>query len=269
MKKAAVIGHPVAHSLSPKLHHYWLARYKIDGSYDALDISPDELQERLYALRDEGFIGVNVTLPHKHAVMEFCTSLTQDAQRIGAVNLIKFYPNGMIEGRNSDAYGFLENLKTVLPFSDAKGKIAVVIGAGGAARAACHALEFLDVAQTRLVNRTLHRAEAIADYYRIIIHDWDEMNAALKNADIIINTTNCGMNGDHDLDLEVDLTNPNALFYDLVYTPRQTYFLKKAKESGRKTLEGLGMLLYQAQPSFQAFFDVLPEIDDHVFASVT
>jgi shikimate dehydrogenase len=264
MLKAGVIGHPVAHAFSPTLHAFWLKRHNINGVYGAYDISPSSLKNEVVRLRDQGLRGVNVTVPHKQNVMDFCTTLTQEAQKIGAVNLIKFFPNGEIEGRNTDAHGFLESLKAHTNIDELKGKTALVIGAGGAARAICYALMSLGLSQIKLVNRTLGRAESLADDIPLTLYEWDEMDRALDGCDLIINASVCGMRGENDLHLNPHLTNSACIFYDVVYIPLMTKFLYDAHGAGRKTIDGLGMLLFQAQPSFHAFYDVMPTVDDEL-----
>ena len=264
MKRAGVIGHPIAHSKSPLIHSYWLEKYKIEGEYKAYDIAPDLLRDEVMKLRDAGLSGFNVTLPHKQAVAEICTTLNDEAQKIGAVNTVVFYPNGVIEGRNTDAYGFITNAKETHPEYEYKNKIAFVLGAGGAARAILYALKREGMSEIRISNRTIENAEALAEEFGAVVYDWDDKKAALKDASFVVNTTSLGMSGKPDLKIDLSNLSLDALVYDIVYAPLMTDLLVQAQGKGCKIVTGIGMLLHQARPAFNAFFGVLPDVTDEL-----
>jgi shikimate dehydrogenase len=259
--QAGVIGDPVAHSKSPSIHNHWLKKYRIDGAYAAIPVPAARLAESLRDLQVRGFRGVNVTLPHKQAVAKLCTTLTRDAERIGAVNTVVFHPSGEIEGRNTDAYGFIENLRAELTDDGWRGGPVVILGAGGAARALIHALQREGVAEIRVVNRTVAHAEALADEFPVRVHEWDDRHAALADAALIVNATSLGMTGKPALDIDIRRARADAAVCDIVYAPLMTPLLRDARAHGCAIATGIGMLLHQARPAFQAFFGVDPEID--------
>lgn len=260
MKSAGVIGHPIAHSKSPLIHTHWLDKYNIKGEYKAYDISCESLRDEVLKLRDAGLSGFNVTLPHKQAMADICTTLNDEAQKIGAVNTVVFYPNGVIEGRNTDAYGFITNAKEAHPDYNYKDQIAVVLGAGGAARAILYALKREGLAEIRISNRTIGNAEELAEEFGAVVYDWDEKEAALKNASFVVNTTSLGMTGKPELKIDLEDLLSDALVYDIVYAPLMTNLLKDAQSKGCRIVTGIGMLLHQARPAFNAFFGTLPEV---------
>lgn len=262
MKRAGVIGHPIAHSKSPRIHGYWLEKHGIAGEYKAYDVHPHQLKDEVMRLRDEGLAGFNVTLPHKQNVMEYCTTLNDEAQRIGAVNTIVFYPNGEIEGRNTDAFGFMQNATESHPDFKWQDAPALVLGAGGAARAILYALKRAGVPEIRLTNRTIETAEALADEFGCTVHEWDEREAAVEGAGAVINTTSLGMTGQPPLDIDLSPIEAGALVYDIVYAPLMTPLLRQAEAKDCRVVTGIGMLLHQARPGFQAWFGVMPDVDD-------
>lgn len=262
LKKAGVIGHPVIHSKSPFIHTHWLKKYNIAGEYKAYDIEPGRLRDEIFRLRDDGLSGINVTLPHKQAVMNICTTINDEAEKIGAVNTVVFYPNGEIEGRNTDAYGFITNVKETHPDFNFKNGSALVMGAGGAARAIIYALKREGVSEIRIVNRTIDHAEHLAEEFGCTVYDWQENEAALKGAGFVVNTTSLGMTGKPELTCDLTHLSPDALVCDIVYAPLMTELLMSAKKKNCKTVTGIGMLLHQARPAFQAFYGVLPKVDD-------
>lgn len=267
-KHAGVIGHPIAHSRSPLIHNHWLQKYNIAGDYQAYDVAPGKLNEVILKLRDAGLSGFNVTIPHKQAILDICTTLTKDARAIGAVNTVVFYPNGQVEGRNTDAYGFTENLKQSVPGLDFKSRPAVVLGAGGAARAVIYALMQEGVPEIRLANRTVDKAEILAEEFGCRVFDWDDKELALGGAGLLVNTTSLGMQGQ--AQLEIDLSNlpEDAIVNDIVYTPLMTPLLQQAQARGLQVVTGIGMLLHQARPAFQAWFGILPEVDSRLKAKI-
>jgi shikimate dehydrogenase len=263
--RAGVIGWPVAHSRSPKLHGFWLQQHGISGRYDRLPVPPEDLAGFFAALSKEpGFRGVNVTLPHKEAVLPHLHAVDPLVRRIGAANTIIVQPDGTLFGTNTDAFGFIESLKADAPQGwRADAAPAVVIGAGGAARAVIVALVDAGVRELRLANRSRDRAEALAaelgpDVIRVV--DWDERAAALGGAGLLVNTTSLGMVGKPPLELPLDDLPNTALVNDIVYTPLQTDLLARAADRGNPVVDGLGMLLHQGRPGFAAWFGVAPAV---------
>lgn len=261
-KLAGVMGWPVGHSSSPRLHGYWLEHYGIDGAYVPLGVEPANFERVLRLLPLLGFVGVNVTVPHKEAALAAVDVAEPLAQRIGAVNTVIVRRDGGLEGRNSDAYGFLENIKTAVPGWDAASGPAVVLGAGGAARAVCAALVDGGAPEVRVVNRTAARAEALAAAIggpcRVL--PWSERCGVLDGAVLLVNATTLGMTGQPPLDLDLDRLPRAAVVNDVVYAPLETALLKMAARRGNRTVDGLGMLLHQARPGFKAWFGVEPEV---------
>ena len=262
MIRAGVMGWPVGHSLSPRLHGYWLAHHGIDGDYRALAVAPEALAQRLAGLADEGLRGVNLTLPHKPAALAMMASLSPAARAIGAVNTVVVGADGSLAGDNTDAFGFMENLRARAPHWSAASGPAVVLGAGGAARAVCHGLLEAGAPELRLINRTMARAEALAamDAARITPRPWAERAEALVGAALLVNTTTLGMAGQAALDLDLAALPPEALVADIVYAPLETPLLAAAARRGNAVVDGLGMLLHQARPGFAAWFGVMPEV---------
>lgn len=261
--RAGVIGNPISHSLSPKLHGHWLRRYGIDGSYDALQVTEDALERTLRSLPAQGYVGVNVTLPHKVAVLQIADQLTDRATLIGAANTLTFKDDGRIFADNTDGYGFLENLRQGAPGWDAKSGPAVVFGAGGAARAVIVSLIEAGVPEIILTNRTRPKAESLrADFgARIRIVDWVQAGSVLSDAATVVNTTSLGMKGGQEFRVPLDGLRSGTVVTDIVYTPLRTKFLDVAAEKGCVTVDGLGMLLHQGVPGFERWFGKRPEVD--------
>lgn len=260
-KLAGVMGWPVSHSKSPSLHGYWLDLHKIDGAYVPLPVRPEAFPGCLRALAQLGFRGVNLTVPHKVAALDLCDSLDDAAQAIGAVNTVVF-SDGRIEGSNTDAQGFIENLRQAAPAWRADAGPAVVLGAGGAARAVVHALRVAGAPEIRLTNRTKDRASALAKNFApgVSVVAWPDRAAALKDTNLLVNTTSLGMTGQDPLELALDALPASALVNDIVYAPLETALLRDAKARGNQIVDGLGMLLHQARPGFAAWFGVTPEV---------
>jgi shikimate dehydrogenase len=261
-KLAGVIGWPVAHSRSPRLHGYWLAEHGIDGAYLPLAVAPDSFGAVLRALPRMGFRGVNITLPHKEAALAAADRATSEARRIGAANTLVFDADGRIEGRNTDGYGFLENIRQGAPGWRAAAGPAVVLGAGGAARAILVALVEAGAPEIRLVNRTQVRAERLRDELGgpIRVWDWARRNDALAGVALLVNGTTLGMAGEAPLDLGLDKLPAEAIVNDIVYAPLETPLLAAARARGLRVVDGLGMLLHQARPGFAAWFGVEPQV---------
>lgn len=272
--KAGVMGWPVAHSLSPHLHGHWLARYDIAGSYEALPVEPGDLAAALGALHKNGFRGVNLTVPHKEAARELVDTLDDTARRIGAVNTIVVGNDGALSATNTDAYGLIENIRAAAPDQTAGvfgGRPAVILGAGGAARAAVVGLADLGVTELRIVNRTVARAEALAGIAggaSLTAHGWDDAEAALAGAGLLINTSTLGMDGQPPLDLDLDALPADAVVNDIVYAPLETGLLARARARGNPVVDGLGMLLHQARGGFRAWFGVDPQVDEDLRQAV-
>jgi shikimate dehydrogenase len=259
---AGVFGWPVGHSKSPRLHGHWLDRYKIDGAYVPLPVAPEHFAEAVRALPRLGFAGANVTLPHKEAALAAVDRADAVARRIGAVNTIVVAADGTLDGSNTDAFGFIENLRHAAAGFDAASGPAVVLGAGGAARAVIAALVDAGAPEIRVVNRSLARAEnlieAMGGPCRVM--PWSSRAATLDGAALLVNATTLGMSGHAPLDLALDRLPPQALVNDIVYVPLETGLLRAAKARGNRTVDGLGMLLHQARPGFRAWFGVDPEV---------
>lgn len=262
--RAGVIGWPVAHSRSPRLHGFWLKQHGLVGRYDKLPVPPEDLAAFIADLpKEPGFRGVNVTIPHKIAVLPLMAQVDDAARRIGAVNTVVVQPDGSLHGSNTDAFGFIENLKTDAPagWKAANGP-AVVLGAGGAARAVIVALLDAGVTELRLVNRSIEKAEALAAEFgkAILPVAWDERAQALAGANLLVNTTSLGMAGQPPLEIALDDLPPAALVNDIVYSPLVTDLLASAGARGNPVVDGLGMLLHQGRPGFEAWFGVAPAV---------
>jgi shikimate dehydrogenase len=262
-KVAGIFGWPIAHSRSPRLHGFWLEQHGIDGVYIPLAVAPEQFEAAFRALPALGFRGVNVTVPHKEAALAACDEVDPQAQRIGAVNTVVVDSSGRLIGSNTDAFGFIENLRESAHWEAAAGP-AVVLGAGGAARAIAVALVIAGAPEVRVVNRTRSRAEALAEALgeNVTVGDWNARAEALDGAALLANATTLGM-AEHDpLDIDLAKLPKHAVVTDIVYTPLRTKLLEDAAARGNPTVDGLGMLLYQAQPGFEQWFGVRPEVDD-------
>ncbi|MDV7270564.1 shikimate dehydrogenase [Thioclava sp. A2] len=261
---AGVIGSPIAHSKSPQLQRYWLEKYGIKGFYVPMDIAPEDLETVLRALPRAGFVGCNVTIPHKEAVLRIADVVSDRAAIIGAANTLIFRPDGKIHADNTDGYGFIANLKHDLPdWTGAEGP-AAVFGAGGACRAVIASLLETGCPEIRLANRTRARAEALRAEFgaKIVIYDWVQAGNMLEGAKTVINTTALGMVGKPEFRVPLDALSPDAVVTDIVYTPLETDLLKQARAIGCRTVDGLGMLLHQAVPGFERWFGTRPEVTE-------
>ena len=255
---AGVFGHPVTHSRSPRLHGFWLQRYGIDGAYIPLGVAPGGFGAAVRALVDLGFRGANVTIPHKLAAFEICDAVAPFARRAGAVNTLIFR-DGRIEGSNTDGFGFLESIREAAPGWRADAGPAVLLGAGGAARAIAAALLDAGAPRVTLVNRTAAKAEALARDLGGPIHVADR--APLEDAALLVNTTSLGMQGQPGLEVDLAPLPASAVVADIVYVPLETRLLAAARARGLVAVDGLGMLLHQARPGFEAWFGVAPQVD--------
>lgn len=263
---AGVIGSPIAHSKSPRLHQHWQHRYGIRGHYVPMDVRADDLEAVLATLPKMGFIGVNVTIPHKEHVLSLADVVTDSAALIGSANTLTFRLDGKLYADNTDGYGFMENLRQGAPDWTPKSGAAAVIGAGGAARAVISALIEAGVPEIRLSNRTKNRAEALQREFgnKVIVYDWVQAGNALEGADLVVNASSLGMQGKPEMRVPLDALSSNAVVTDLVYTPLETPLLSYAKSKGCVTIDGLGMLLYQAAPGFERWFGKKPEVDEQL-----
>lgn len=267
---AGVIGHPIAHSRSPTLHGHWLKRYGIKGHYIPMDVAPADLADALKMLPKLGFVGVNVTIPHKEAILKLADVVTDRAALIGAANTLIFRKDGKVHADNTDGAGFMANLRQLAPHWQPGDGPAALFGAGGAARAVIAALIEVGVPEIRIANRTRLRAEILRSDFgaKLVIHDWVHAGAMLRGAVLVINATSLGMAGKPDLRLPLDALEKGAVATDLVYTPLMTQFLIEAQERGAHVVDGLGMLLHQAAPGFERWFNQRPQVDDDTRAAV-
>lgn len=260
---AAVIGSPIAHSRSPKLHQHWLNVHGIAGYYIPMDIASDDLERVIRMMPRMGFVGCNVTIPYKEKVMKVADQVTDRATLIGAANTLIFRTDGSIMADNTDGYGFIENLRQGAPGWDAKAGTAVVLGAGGAARAVVAALADAGCPRILLTNRTRVRAEKLKDDFgkRIEVHDWVQAGNILEEAALVVNTTSLGMTGKPELRVPLDGLRKGTVVTDLVYSPLRTRLLAEAEAADCITVDGLGMLLHQAVPCFERWFGQRPVVD--------
>ena len=280
MKRACVIGWPVEHSRSPLIHRYWLKQYGIDGAYEKEAVPPGEAEAFLRALAERDYVGANVTLPHKLAALQAADVADEAAYAIGAANTVWLDSAGTLNATNTDAAGFMANLDEQAPRWNASKLPALVIGAGGAARAILYALLQAHAPKILLTNRTSERAAALADYFgpmsatpnRVEVLDWKDRSRAVGECGLIVNATSLGMTGEKPLELDLDKLREEAVVADIVYAPLVTPLLAAARNRGRATVDGLGMLLHQAAPGFERWFGVRPEVTpalrSHVAASL-
>ncbi|MFZ5931540.1 MAG: shikimate dehydrogenase [Pseudomonadota bacterium] len=261
--RAGIIGWPVNHSRSPILHGYWLRKYAIAGSYERIPIAPENFAAEFRALAVQGYVGANITIPHKQSAMTCCDELDSNAQRLKAVNTIVI-KDGRFYGSNTDGFGFMENLRQGAPDWKPHAGPVVIIGAGGAARAVIAALCDAGVKEIHLFNRTRARADQLASDLGgpIMTGDWTRLPRALSDCGLLVNCSSLGMAGQPPLEISLQALPPSAYVTDLVYTPLLTPLLIAAAARGNPTIDGLGMLLHQARPGFAAWFGIMPEVDD-------
>ncbi|KNG93703.1 shikimate dehydrogenase [Pseudaestuariivita atlantica] len=267
---AGVIGAPIAHSKSPQLHGHWLRQLGLRGHYIPMHVQPEDLGEVLRTLPKMGFRGINVTIPHKERVMELADLITDRATLIGAANTIIFRSDGKIHADNTDGYGFIQNLRQQAPDWNPKAGPAVVLGAGGAARAVVAALIEAGVQDIIVTNRTRIRAEQLHDEFgkRVRVADWIQAGNLLEQATTVVNTTSLGMQGKPEMRVPLDGLRRGTVVSDLVYVPLETRLLRTAAERGCICVDGLGMLLHQAVPAFERFFGMRPTVDDSTRAAI-
>lgn len=261
---AAVIGSPVAHSRSPRLFAHWLKTYDLPGHYIPMDIPAERLAEAIRMLPYLGFVGLNVTVPYKEAVMQIADLVSDRATLIGAANTLIFRPDSRIYADNTDGYGFMENLRHNAPDWIPAAGPATVLGAGGAARAVLASLLDVGVPEIRLTNRTRLRAEKLREDFgnRVHVYDWVQAGNIIEGCATVVNTTSLGMTGKPPLRVPLDALEPGMLVTDLVYAPLETRLLHEARAAGCQVVDGLGMLLHQAVPGFERWFGRRPEVDE-------
>jgi len=267
--RACVLGWPIKHSRSPLIHGYWLKLYGLEGSYEKVAVEPEAIAGFLEDLQGKGFVGCNVTIPHKEAAFVAAQQKTETALKLGAVNTL-WFENGVLCGDNTDVIGFLHALDADAPGWDKGLEKAVVLGAGGAARGIVHALLLRNINPIFILNRTLERAQALADIFgdKVIPLGWDKAPEALDGAGLLVNTTSLGMAGQPPLDIDLAPLKKDAIVDDIVYVPLETPLLAKAKAAGLRTVGGLPMLLHQAVPGFEHWFGRRPEVTPELRALI-
>jgi shikimate dehydrogenase len=270
MRRVCVIGWPVEHSRSPLIHGYWLQQYGIDGEYQKEGVRPEALARFLGSLRAQDYVGANVTLPHKEAALKAAAVADEAARAIGAANTLWLDEAGRLCASNTDAHGFIANLDAQAPGWNQDGRKAVVLGAGGAARAILHGLLAEGVTHVALANRTRDRAEMLAKAFgpAVEVIDWKDRDAAIAGCGLLVNATSLGMTGKDPLDLDLAALPKDAVVADIVYSPLKTPLLAAARGRGNRVVDGLGMLLYQAVPGFERWFGVRPEVTPALRAHV-
>lgn len=261
MRKACVTGHPVAHSRSPLLHGHWLKAYGIEGTYERRDVAPQDAADFYRNLAAHGYVGCNVTLPNKETAFVALDEADETAAALGAANTL-WVEGGKLHGSNTDGYGFLANLDACVQGWDKARDEVLVLGAGGASRAIIHALASRGFGRIHLANRTLSRAEAVAEPYgkAVVPHDFTQVPRLLKKADVLVNCTSLGMKGQDPLTLDLSPLPEHAVVTDIVYVPLMTPLLERAQARGLRVVDGLGMLLHQGVPGFERWFGIRPEV---------
>lgn len=266
LRKAGVIGWPIHHSRSPLIHGHWLEKHELNGSYDAIAVEPQDLAQFVKSAFENGLAGFNATIPHKEELLPLIENVSEKAQMIGAINTVWFDENGKSFGTNTDADGFLGNLDQQLPEWDKRNQTALILGAGGAARAILFALKERGYSSIYVANRTYSRAEKLCTHFGSYCEPikWTEIETILPKTDLLVNTTSLGMEGQPPLDLDLSPLSKETVVTDIVYTPLVTPLLEKAKVNGNRIVDGLGMLLHQATPGFELWFNqkvvVTPEL---------
>ena len=257
-----VMGWPVAHSRSPLIHNHWIAQHGLTGAYGLFTVEPGNLADAIRGLRALGLAGSNITIPHKVEAMKYMDWIDPLAQRMGAINTIVVQADGALHGFNHDGFGFIQSLLEAQPTWRAEAGPAVVLGAGGAARAIIVSLMDAGAPEIRLINRTHSKAQDLAQELGAIVQpvNWRDRETALQGASLLVNTTNQGMHGEPALDIALTHLPSSALVCDAIYIPLETPLLQSARERGNATVNGLGMLLHQARPAFHAWFGVMPEV---------
>jgi shikimate dehydrogenase len=267
--RACVIGHPIAHSRSPLIHKYWLAVHHIEGDYTRVDVPPKDIERFFDEFPKSGFIGCNITIPHKEIAFRKVVEADPVARALGAVNTA-WVKDGKLHGASTDVHGFIANLNRSQPGWDGRTKTAVMIGAGGASRAIAQGLLEKKIQNIVVANRTLERAKEVSAHFdnRLVSVALSNLVPHLRETDLVINATSLGMSGQPPLDLDLSPLKKSAIVYDIVYAPLETELLKAAKARGNPVVDGLGMLLHQAAPAFERFFGVRPDVTSELRALV-
>ena len=267
---AGVMGWPVAHTRSPAIHNHWIAHHGLKGAYVQLPVQPQNLEAAIRGLPALGFAGCNITVPHKVNAMQLMDTLHPAARRVAAINTVVVQADGSLLGMNNDGYGYIQSLRDAQPDWRGDAGPALVMGAGGAARAIVVALLDEGVPEVRLCNRTQEKAQALKDAFgdRVTVVPWADRNSAMAGVRLLVNTTTQGMHGQPALDVALDDLPAEALVSDAIYIPLETPLLAAARQRGHQTVNGLGMLLNQARPAFQAWFGVQPELTPGLIAAV-
>ena len=257
---AGVMGFPIKHSLSPILHNYWFKEERLQGSYVPLLVEPIKLESALRSLVKSGFSGCNLTIPLKELAIKIVDDCCEHSKKIGAINCVSVKPNGFLYGSNYDWLGFVNGIKHAFPDFELKNKLVTVLGAGGSSRAVCYGLLSEGVSEILLVNRTTSKAESLKlDLGKAVkVVKWEDRNSCLSDTSLFVNTTNQGMVGEPPLDISLDILPTKALVYDIIYNPLESTLLKLARKRGNMTLNGLNMLIHQAIPAWEQWFNIIP-----------
>jgi shikimate dehydrogenase len=260
-RRCFIIGHPVAHSRSPLIHGHWLAEHGLAGSYERVEVAPANVPAFIARLRAGEFAGGNVTVPNKEIVLPLLDQASETARAMGAANTL-WMENGQLHGDNSDAYGFLAHLDACVPGWAARTETALILGAGGAARAVTHGLAERGVRRILLVNRSPERAHELAAAFSDVVEaqPWQDIATLVNKSDIIVNTTSLGMRGQPPLEIDLSGLRPGTIVDDIVYVPLETPLLAEARARGGVPVDGLGMLLHQAVPGFERWFGIRPQV---------
>lgn len=263
-KRACVIGFPIAHSRSPIIHQYWLRQLGIDGTYEKREVRPEDIESFIRGLPGSVYAGCNVTLPHKEAVIEVLDHVTTKARRLRSVNTV-YVRNGQTFGTSTDGEGFVENVHATIKDFSVAGCNAVILGAGGSASAIVGELIDRQCNSVTIVNRTRSKADLLAQRFGQRVRSSEDRSSALRNCDLLINTTSQGMNNSAGPDVTLELLPPSAIVCDIIYVPLQTALIKNAQQRGLRTVTGLGMLLHQAVAGFELWFGVRPKVTQELF----
>jgi shikimate dehydrogenase len=269
MKRACVIGWPVEHSRSPLIHEYWLQAYGIEGAYEKQGVPPEDAEDFIKSLNARGYVGANVTVPHKEVAFRTASCVDDVARATGAVNTL-WIDGGKLCATNTDVHGFIHNLDHQTPDWERGGLPALVIGAGGAARSIVHGVISRGIPQIRIVNRTRERAHKLAASLggMVTVYNWDRLSEAASGCGLLVNTTTQGMKGAGAIDVDISVLARSAVVNDIVYVPLETDLLRRARLAGLRVADGLGMLLHQAAPAFEKWFGVLPEVTPELRALI-
>jgi shikimate dehydrogenase len=269
MKKACVIGWPIAHSRSPLIHNHWLKTYGIMGLYEKREVKPEDLSTFLNHLHANGYVGCNVTIPHKQAAIACVSTIDDIVKKTGSLNTI-YTEQGLLNATSTDGEGFYQNLITNVPDTNLSGKTAVILGAGGSARAVIERLQRANMAKIHVINRTQARAQEMATVFgtKVIPSPTSALTELLKSTDLLVNTTSQGMKGQPELDIDLSGLPKRAIVADLIYVPLKTKLMEQAEARGLKTVGGLGMLLHQAVVGFEKWFGIKPEVTPELYRLV-